>query len=215
MLEGIEETAEEIRKELNALHEARETAYSKSRDIVRSSSISIKSVHREEFDRARDALEETREMVQEMHTALADAPGLSYGGFVADSEKEYAEAAITLACVTGETIPTHDDLNIPGAAWLNGLAEVVGEFRRHVLDMIRTNNLDRAEKFLGAMDDIYQVIMSFDYPDAIALGLRRRSDAARGMVERSRGDLTNALRQASLEKRLKELEESLQQETEE
>lgn len=209
MLEGIEDTAEEIRQELDRLHEAREGGFAQSRDIIRTSSIAIKSVHRGEYDKAREALDDARTLVEKMHGAFENAPELSYGGFVADSEKEYAEAAVTLAAVTGEDVPTHTDLNIPGAAWLNGLAEVVGEFRRHVLDMIRTDDLERAETFLAAMEDIYQVIMSFDYPDAIALGLRRRSDAARGMVERTRGDLTNALRQARLEQRLREVEESL------
>ncbi len=191
------------------LDAAREKAYKLSREIVRCSSVTIKHVHREELDEARRQLAATAALVAEMQNALSDTPELARGGFVADAEKEYVEAAIVIACIAGEEVPDYETLGVCGAVWLNGLAEVVGELRRHVLDLIRLAEPERAEEFLAAMDDIYQIIMSFDYPDAVSLGLRRRSDAARGMVERTRGDLTNALRQASLEKRLGQLEDRL------
>ncbi len=209
ILSGVEQTADVIREELNGLDAAREQAYKLSRGIVRSASITIKHMHREEVDEARRQLGETGTLVAKMQEALADAPQLGGGGFVGDAEKEYVEAAIVIACIAGEQVPAHTQLGVSGAVWLNGLAEVVGELRRHVLDLIREGAPERAEEYLAAMDDIHQIIMSFDYPDAISLGLRRRSDAARGMVERTRGDLTNALRQASLERRLGELEERL------
>lgn len=206
MLTGLEQIADRIRAEFDLLDEARESAYVASRQVVRASSEVIKRTHRREFAEARTGLGETRALCHQMLAAVANAPELRYGGFVSDAEKEYAEAAITYAAITGEALPSPDDLGIYGAAWLNGLAEVVGEFRRHVLDMIRVDNDDEAERYLDAMESIYQVIMSFDYPNAISLGLRGRSDAARGMVERTRGDLTTALRASKLEKRMRELE---------
>lgn len=209
ILSGVEETAERIRQELDELHVIREKAYKLSREIVMSSSTAIKHMHRHDVEAARRQLAETAELVREMQEALADAPRLGGGGFVGDSEKEYVEAAGVIACMSGEAVPSEEALGVSGAVWLNGLSEVVGELRRHVLDLIREGQPERAEDSLSAMEDIYHMIMSFDYPDAITLGLRRRSDAARGMVERTRGDLTNALRQASLEQRLKELEERL------
>lgn len=209
ILSGVEKTADAIREQLDVLDTVREKAYKLSREIVRASSITIKHMHRNEVDEARGQLGATAALVAEMQEALADASQLSRGGFVADAEKEYVEAAIVIACMAGDEVPDHATLGVCGAVWLNGLAEVVGELRRHVLDLIRMGEPERAEGFLAAMEDIHQIIMSFDYPDAITLGLRRRSDAARGMVERTRGDLTNALRQASLEKRLGQLEERL------
>lgn len=209
MLSKLEQIAEAIRMEFDRLDHARETAYVRSREVVRAASTCIKHVHRGEIAAAREQLAETQRLTAEMLAAVAQTPELRYGGFVCDAEKECAEAAIVLACITGEALPGPEDLGVYPAAWLNGLAEVVGEFRRHVLDMIRTDGLDRAEEYLAAMDTIYQTIMAFDYPNAISLGLRSRSDNARGLVERTRGDLTNALRAARLEKRMAELEEKL------
>jgi len=193
ILNALEETAERIRLELDGLHAIREKAFKLSREIVMSSSTAIKHMHRHDVEEARRQLAETAGLVTEMQEALAEAPWLGGGGFVGDSEKEYVEAAGVIACLSGEVVPTEVELGVSGAVWLNGLSEVVGELRRHVLDLIREGQPERAEASLSAMEE----------------GLRRRSDAARGMIERTRGDLTNALRQASLEKRLAELEERL------
>lgn len=209
MLSRLDEIAERIRAGFDKLDTAREAAYLASRQVIRASSIVIKSVHRGEIEEAKTGLQETRELCQQMLAAVAEAPELRYGGFVSDAEKEYAEAAIVYCSITGEPLPSPEELGIYAAAWLNGLGEVVGEYRRHVLDMIRENNDEEAERFLDAMDTIYQIIMSFDYPNAISLGLRGRSDAARGMVERTRGDLTTALRASKLERRMAELEGKL------
>lgn len=209
MLSGLEAITERIRAQFDLLDEARESAYLASRQVIRASSAVIKGVHRGEFAEAKAGLAETRELTRQMLAAVAAAPELRYGGFVSDAEKEYAEAAIVYASIVGEPLPSPEDLGIYPAAWLNGLAEVVGEYRRHVLDMIRGDNNVEAERFLDAMESVYQTIMSFDYPNAISLGLRGRSDAARGMVERTRGDLTTALRAGRLEQRMRELEAKL------
>ena len=196
---------------MDRLDEGRENAYVLSRQVVRIASTCIKSVHRGEFEEARKLLSETADLNRQMKEALARCEELCWGGFVADAEKEYIEAAITLAGIAGDPIPSPADLDVDGVCWLNGLAEAAGEFRRHVLDSIRQGDLDRAEAFLDAMDDIYHLIMGFDYPNAISLGLRGRSDAVRGFVERTRGDLTNALRQKRLEERIAAFEEHLKE----
>jgi len=176
---------------------------------VQSASATIKQVHRGELEQASQSLEETARLNAQMTEAVAASPEIGYGGFVADASREYAEAGIVLSLIGAEALPGPDDLGVNPAAWLNGLADVAGELRRHVLDLIRQARVDEAEAFLKAMDEIYQTIMSFDYPNAVTYGLRGRSDAVRGMVERTRGDLTNALRQARLEERMAEFEERL------
>jgi len=178
---------------------------------VRLASSCIKSIHRNQSEQAEQLLEETRQATTQMLGAFSSQPALRYGGFVGDAEKEYAEAAITCAVISGRPLPTPEELEIDYAPWLNGLAEVGGEFRRHVLDLIREDHPEQAEEYLEAMNEIYHTIMGFDYPNAISYGLRGRSDALRGMIERTRGDLTNALRQARLEQRLAQLEETLSQ----
>ena len=181
-----------------------------SRQVIRSSSTAIKTIHREQIAEARQLLEETARLTAEMLAALDEVPELRYGGFVADAEKEYAEAAITLSAVTGEPLPSPTELHIDYAPWINGLAEAGGEFRRHVLDLMRRDEPDRAEQFFEIMEEIYHTIIGFDYPKAISLGLRGRGDALRGMVERTRGDLTNTLCQARLERRLAEFDAKLE-----
>lgn len=209
MLSGLEDITARIRAEFDLLDAAREGAYVGSRQVIRASSETIKRTHRGEFAEAAEGLRETRVLCHQMLEHVKNAPEIRYGGFVSDAEKEYAEAAIVFATLTGAPLPSPEDLGIYGAAWLNGLAEVVGEYRRHVLDNIRMDNNEAAERYLDAMETVYQTIMSFDYPNAISLGLRGRSDAARGMVERTRGDLTTALRAGKLEKKMRELEERL------
>jgi translin len=209
MLTGLEDIVEALREKFDALDKAREEAYVLSRQVVRAASVTIKHAHRQEIAEAQAQLAEARELTHRMLAALADAPELRYGGFVHDSEKEYCEAAMVCAVLTGQPLPAPEELGVYGPAWINGLSEVVGELRRHVLDLVRMERTDEAEKYLEVMDSIYQTIMSFDYPNAISQGLRGRSDAARGLVERTRGDLTNALQTARLERRMKELEGKL------
>lgn len=202
ILTGIDAITQRIRERFDDLDKGREKAYMLSRQVVRVASTCIKSVHRQEFPEARKLLDETAALSAEMLLALEGCREIRWGGFVADAQKEYAEAAITMAGIAGEPLPSPEDLSVDHAAWINGLAEAAGEYRRHVLDLIRRDDLHRAETFLDAMEDIYHTTMGLDYPNAISLGLRGRSDAVRGFVERTRGDLTNALRQERLEKHL-------------
>jgi translin len=209
MLSRLDEIVEGLRARFDVLDKAREEAYVLSRQVVRAASVAIKHTHRQELAEAETQLAECRDLTHRMLAAVAGAPELRYGGFVHDSEKEYAEAAMVFAALTGRPLPTPEELGIYGPAWINGLSEVVGELRRHCLDLVRMERTEEAEQHLGTMEIIYSTILSFDYPNAISQGLRGRSDAARGLIERTRGDLTNALQAARLERRMKELEEKL------
>lgn len=207
ILKGSDSITDKIREHFDVLDAGREQAYVLSRQVVRVSSQSIKSAHRRQFEDARSQLQEAADLTAQMLAALEDCLELRYGGFVADAQKEYAEAAITLAGITDGELPSPEGLGVDYPAWLNGLAEAAGEFRRHCLDSIREDNIERAETVLGLMDDIYHLVMGFDYPNAISMGLRGRSDACRGFVERTRGDVTNALRQRRLEEKITTLED--------
>lgn len=209
IFEGFDEIIDGIREHFDCLDKGREEAYVASRQVVRVASTCIKTCHRGNFEEALKLLHETAAINAQMINALENCPELRYGGFVSDAMKEYVEAAITYAALSDQPIPAPATLGVDDATWLNGLAEAAGEFRRHVLDQIRVGNVERAERFLGIMDDIYSITMSFDYPNAISLGLRGRSDAVRGFVERTRGDMTTALRQERLEKKIAALEEKL------
>ena len=204
--DGLSEIAESVREHLDAKHHAREQALRLSRDVVRLSANAIRSVHRKEFDPARDLLAKARDNLAEIESALVGHADILHAGYVNDAQKEFAEASTTLALIAGEPLPTPADLKIRGAAYLNGIGETIGELRRHLLDELRAGDLQHCEEALAAMGDIYDMLMTMDYPEAVTSGLRRTSDAMRGILERTRGDFTVAYSQRRLEDQLREFE---------
>lgn len=187
-----------IRARLEDKHGARERALRESRYAIRCSANAIRATHRDECDEARTLLGEAEAALRAARAACGGEPEVEYAGFIFDAQKEYAEARTTFAIVTGQPLPGPDELDMREAAWLNGLAETIGELRRHVLDVLRAGRLERCEELLEAMDDIYTLLVSIDFPEGITGGLRRPTDVARSIIERTRGDLTTALVQAQL-----------------
>lgn len=176
-----------------AKNAAREQALTASRAIIRMSANSIRAVHRGEFDKARTMLDEARDVRDAAVRALNGHADIYHAGFLHDAQKEYAEARTTLALLSGGAIPAPEDLGVEYAAYLNGIAEAVGEMRRMVLDRLRAGQYEGCEEILQAMDDIYSVLVTIDYPDAMTGGLRRTTDQTRGILEKTRGDLTMAI----------------------
>jgi translin len=167
-------------------------------------------VHRGEFELGQELVDKAGGLVRQASEALRGHPDIYHAGFVHDAQKEFAEASLTLALVAGRPLPAPENLGVQHAAYLNGLGEAVGELRRHLLDSLRGGDVGHCEECLTAMDDIYSVLVTFDYPDAMTGGLRRTTDAVRGILERTRGDLTLAVRQRDLERKLGDFEKGLQ-----
>jgi translin len=201
-VDNLDDIAEQLRQDLVSRDQAREKLLPLCRDAIRHSSNAIRAVHRQEFKQAAELLKNARNLLDE-----AGAIGEGYGelggtGIIRDAQKEYAEASITLALVTGESLAPPKALGVDAAAYLNGLGEAVGEIRRYLLDAMRQGDLSRGEELLAAMDDIYSVLVTMDFPDAITQGLRRTTDMVRGVLEKTRSDLTLAIRQKELESKL-------------
>lgn len=176
-----------------AKNAAREQALSASRTIIRMSANSIRAVHRGEFDKAAAQLDEAKAVRDAAVKALEGHADVYHAGFLHDAQKEYAEARTTLALLSGGAIPSPEELGVEYPAYLNGIAEAVGEMRRMVLDRLRAGQYDGCEEILDAMDDIYSVLVTIDFPDAMTGGLRRTTDQTRGILEKTRGDLTMAM----------------------
>lgn len=187
-----------VLERLRAKHEAREASLSASRQATRHAADAIRAVHRGERARARELLGRARAVLAEAVAACDGQPEVEHAGFLADARKEYAEASCTYAIAGGEPVPGPDDLGLGEAEWLNGLAETVGELRRQALDQLRAGQLERSEELLAAMDEIYALLATVDFPDGVTGGLRRSTDVARSIIERTRGDLTTALVQDRL-----------------
>lgn len=197
----LEDLAGSLRAGFDAATAAREIGLSESRQAIRSCANAIRAMHRHEHEAALELLQQARASLDAARDPLQPHPAVLHAGFVHDAEKEYAEARITYALVTEGEIPSPEELQVPPSAFAKGMAESIGELRRHILDLMRQGELKRCEDLLGAMDDMYYVLTSMDYPDGITHGLRRLTDVARSIIERTRGDFTtsmiqNGLRQA-------------------
>lgn len=182
---------------------ARDTAIGEGRQLIRLAANSIRATHRGDEETAASLLAEARRRLEALASSLHPFPAVYWAGYTQDAMKEVAEAAITHAIVAGHPLPGPEDLAVEDAAWLNGLAEAASELRRDVLDQLRAGDLDRASNLLDAMDDIYSVLVTVDFPDAITGGLRRTTDQLRAVLERTRGDVTIAVTQGRVEQALR------------
>jgi translin len=189
-LDGI---SEELRARFDARVQARERALPASRRAIRSCANAIRAIHRGEFDLAHGLMDEARAAIDEGLGAVAEHPDLRFAGYLQDAQKEYAEARLTEAVVVRDgEVPPPDELGVEDAPYLNGMAEAIGEARRRVLDLLREGRVDDGDAVLSAMEDLYAVLVTMDFPDAITGNLRRSTDVARTLIEKTRGDLAVA-----------------------
>jgi translin len=207
----VEAVAAAAEAALAAKNAAREAALGRCREATRLSANAIRAVHRAEFDEGQALADKAGRLLAEARAALQGHLDILYAGFVHDAEKEYAEARVTLALISGRgALPRPEDLKVDIAAYLNGLGEAVGELRRYLLDRLRLGEIERCEECLDVMDEIYGILVTFDYPEAMTGGLRRTTDNVRGILERTRGDLSVAVNQRRLEQALDGFEKRLE-----
>lgn len=208
-MDQLDTTADQIRAEFEQVNTARDHAYQRSRELISLCARAIRAIHREEWPRAESLIAEAKKATEVMVDGVRDYPNLYHAGYTQDAVKEFVEANLTYALVRDLPLPTPEALGTEGNTWLNGLAEAATELRRRILDIIRHGHSDEAERLLDVMDQIYSQLVTFDFNDSITGGLRRRTDTVRAVLERTRGDVTNSLRQAQLEEALKSVENRL------
>ena len=202
-MDKLQTIVDTVCAELEAKNAARDQTLRRSRELIRHCANSIRATHRDEFADAQALLATARAAAAEMVADIRQYPDLYYAGYTRDALKELTEAHITYAIVTGDNLPTPEDLDVEPAAYLNGLAEAMGEMRRYVLDRLRRGDVATGERLLAVMDDVYTLLITVDFPDAITGGLRRNTDMVRGVLERTRGDLTTAVRQEEMKTALR------------
>ncbi len=203
---NLSEIGSTVIDELTERNRDREQALSVSREVIRFSANAIRAVHRGDFDDARELIGKGAARLQDADHIRNSRPVIFNAGFMNDARKEFTEANVTLAVISGADIPSINDLKVDAAAYINGMAEVIGELRRYILDALRRDAVDGCQEFMDIMDEMYSVLVTIDFPEGVTSGLRHNTDAMRGVLERTRGDLTMALRQHSLEARLAEWE---------
>jgi translin len=200
---SLASVSDEFHRRLDEKVQARDRALVASRHSIRFSANAIRAIHRGELDRAHQLMEQSRQAIDDGARAVRqDHPDVYFAGFLQDAQKEYAEARLTEALVTGTDLPPPADLGVDLAPYLGGLAESIGEGRRAILDLLRRGEVAASERILTTMEDMYYLLVSMDYPDAITGHLRRSTDAARAIMERTRGDLSLSLVQRDLREAL-------------
>jgi translin len=205
----LDTIADHIRQDFEARNDARDGALRRSRELIRLCATAIRASHRDEWEEARRLLGEADAVADEIKGSLDGYPDLLNAGYSQDALKELVEAHATLAMASDAPVPEPADLDVSYPAYLNGLCEAASELRRRCLDELRRGRTDEAERLLATMDEVYDMLVTFDFPDAITGGLRRRVDQLRGVLERTRGDLTNSLRQDRLLEGLRRFEERM------
>jgi translin len=190
--------AERIRQNFDVRTSTRDEALRQARQLTRACSLAIRAVHRDDTEGMEANLAEAQTLADKLRNELTEYPELFFAGYTQDSLKEFVEANVTCALILNQPLQTPEELRVQYSTYLNGLAEVVGELRRRTLDILRSGYSQEAERLLGYMDEIYSVLVTMDYPDAITNGLRRQTDLARGIIEKTRGDVTFSLRSAQL-----------------
>jgi len=198
--------SEKTHQDFETRHQVRENALKQTRLLTRRSANAIRAIHRGEREIAEENMTEGRKIVEELKHSVEPFPEIYFSGYTQDALKEYVEARLTIDIISNEPLPMPEDLGVEYAAYIRGLTETVGEQRRRCLDILRQGYSDEAERLLSFMDDIYALIVTLDYPDAITYGLRRQTDLARGIIERTRADLTLSLREQRLQQSLQDFE---------
>ena len=206
MTDQLDLICEQIRREFDQKTALRDEALKQARELTRHASLAIRAIHREDHAEAQAEIDLARELTQALTGTLrAEHPDLFFAGYTQDAIKEYCEACLTVAMIKGEPLPTPQELDAEPPAYLNGLTETLGELRRRCLDLLRPGYSAEVERLLAMMDDVFTQLVTMDYPDAITDGLRRRTDLARGIIERTRADITVSFRQNELESKLDRL----------
>jgi len=208
-MDKLETIAERIRQNFDVRTSKRDEALKKARQLTRACSLAIRAVHRDDKEAMDGNLAEAQTLADILRDELKDHPELFFAGYTQDSLKEFVEAKVTCALIQNQQLQTPEELGVQDATYLNGLAEVVGELRRRTLDILRSGYSEEAERLLGYMDEIYSVLVTIDYPDAITNGLRRQTDLARGIIEKTRGDVTFSLRGEQLTEAIRGLSSQL------
>jgi len=204
-MDRLSDIVEKARQDFDLRTHARDRVLGQARQLTRHAANAIRAIHRMETDLAEEHLKEAREIMAAMKSELAGLPDLFFQGYTQDAIKELCEAHITYALIRNQPLPSPEELGVETATYFNGLAEVPGELRRRCLDILRLGFNGDAERLLDCMDEIYITLVTMDYPDAITNGLRRQTDLVRGILERTRGDLTISMRQDQLKQSLEGL----------
>ena len=199
-----EQITNSLIKEFDKLNDIREQSLKLSREIIKVCSKSIRNIHRNNLNDAKQHLDEANKNYQNLRALLENIPELRFAGYVNDSERELVEAFLVFEFENTNSLLKFASMNVSASNYIQGLGDAIGEWRRKVLDNLRKLEIEEGEKYLAIMESSMEIFNELDYPDALTGGLRRYADTARTIIERTRSDITNAIVSESLRKELKD-----------
>lgn len=194
------------KKELIETNKLREKTQKNMRKTIRVSKRAILSIHQKNYSESKKLLREAKKNIAKLQSIAINHPEVIFTGMYSGVLQEYCEANILLGLILGKKFITPKELNVPYLEYILGLADVVGEYRRLSLDALREDFVEKGEKYLISMEEIYLELQAMDEAYMLVPGLRRKCDVARKIIEITRGDITQAVRQKALENYLKDIE---------
>ena len=189
---NLESNLNNLSKTFDKLNEIRESSLTISRSIVRDCSKSIRYLHRKDTEGAKEYIKSAEKKIKELKKFTSGVSEISFAGYVLDAEREYVEAVIFYIYEINGIIEPFEKFDVHPSSYIQGIGDAIGEWRRKALDNLRNLELNNAESYLNIMEDGLGILNQLDYPDALTGGLRRYADNARGIIERTRSDITNA-----------------------
>jgi translin len=207
-LSPLKTVLKEVKKELTQKDKVRENAQESMRKATSLSKQAILRIHQKRFEEAKKLIENAKEVILRLQGLAKEYPEIIYSGMFSAALQEYSEANIFLRLIEESRFVSPKDINVPSVDYVLGLADVVGEYRRLALDALREGNVEKGEKCLETMDEIYIELMAMDEAYMLVPGLRRKCDVARRIIETTRGDITQEVRRKSLEDYLRRFEQA-------
>jgi translin len=195
---------EEIKQDLMRKSQIRENTHADMRKIISLSKRAILLVHQKKQSETEEILKTATEKIVNLQSLTKQYPDIIYCGMFSEALQEYAEANIFLTLIKEDRFVTPEEINVPHIEYTLGLADAIGEYRRLSLDALREGDVEKGEKYLKVMDEVFIELLALDEAYMLVPGLRRKTDVARKIIEITRGDVTQEVRRKHLEDYLKQ-----------
>ncbi|MFX0032285.1 MAG: hypothetical protein ACFE8E_01185 [Candidatus Hodarchaeota archaeon] len=187
----------ELIETLDKIDQDREEILKFSRILIRDCGTAIKHLHRKEYEQYHEKLDNVKKVHDKLVLLVNKNPG-AFFKYLKTPEQEYTEAITFYSIITNQELPKPSELNIDPLNFAFGLADVVGELRRYALDNIRNSKVQDLNEILESMDEIYTSLFAVDYPSGLTQDLRQKTDRARSIIEKTRGDISISLQMNEL-----------------
>ncbi len=183
--DGLANAVNAVIAELSKKEKKQDELLQETRLFIRNCANAIKALHADDYAAARAAVA----LLDSQAKALRAKASGEFRGMLETSMQEYVEIKCLLALLEERSLPTPSELGVDGVAFLNGLADCVGELRRGLQIALRKNDFARAEYLFAKMNELYDELMTVKFSASLVGGLRRKTDVLRNQLEQARSEM--------------------------